>query len=61
VTIPAGRSAWVQSNYLMDSCSVIRPRQTLIVNRTITLAYRAAGNSGSQQIATPSARLILTR
>jgi hypothetical protein len=60
-TIPSGRSAWVQSNFLMGNCSLLLPGQSLVANRTITVAYRADGKTASQQIATPGARIVLAR
>ncbi len=61
VTIPPGRSAWVQSNFMMTNCSLLPPHEALTANRAITVTYRANGHEGSQQIAVLAARIILTR
>jgi hypothetical protein len=61
VGIPAGRSAWVQSNFIMRNCGSLGVNQTLTLNPSMTLAYRAGGRRGAQQIAVPGARIILTR
>jgi len=61
VTIPPGRSAWVQSNFLMSSCNLLSPDRTLIANKAITLTYQANGRSGRQRIAAASTRIILTK
>jgi hypothetical protein len=60
-TIPPGRNAWVQSNFVMHDCNLLSPRHALISNRAITLAYRANGHAGHQRIALRSGRIILTR
>jgi hypothetical protein len=61
VTIPPGRSAWVQSNFLIHHCNLLAAHGTLIANRTITLKFTVNGHAGSQRIDLPSARIILTR
>jgi hypothetical protein len=61
VTIPPGRSAWVQSNFLMSSCDLLLPDRTLIANKAITVAYRANGRSGRERITYGGSRIILTR
>jgi hypothetical protein len=58
--IRPGRSAWVQSNFEMSHCGLLRPGDTLIANRAITVTYRANRTDGSQRIAMPGARIILT-
>jgi hypothetical protein len=60
VTIPPGRSAAVQSNFLMGQCYELAARQVLTVNDAIVVDYRASGKTGQQEIAQRSARLILT-
>jgi len=59
VMIPPGRSAWVQSNFMMNNCSLRPPHAALTANRAITVTYRANGHEGSQQIAVLAARIIL--
>jgi hypothetical protein len=59
VAIPAGRDAWVQSNLLMRNCGSLRRDETLTVNRSITLTYRAGGSKGTQAISVTGARIVL--
>jgi hypothetical protein len=61
VAIPADRSAWVQSNFLMRDCGSLRGDQAPMLNRSITLAYSADGRRGTQRVAVATARIILTR
>ena len=61
VAIPPGRSAVVQSNFLMGHCDDLRPHQALTLNRAIVVAYRSGQHAGQQEIAQRSARIILTR
>lgn len=59
--IPAGRDAWVQLNFLMRRCSSLGPTAGITADRTITLAYRAGGRTGTEVVSLPGARIILTR
>jgi len=59
--IPAGRRAWVQSNFLMRNCSALRRGEVLTVNRSIALSYRAAGSSDTQAVSVAAARILLRR
>jgi hypothetical protein len=61
VTIPPGRSAAVQSNFLMGQCYELAARQVLTVNDAIVVDYRASGKTGQQEIAQRSARILLSR
>jgi hypothetical protein len=61
VAIPPGRDAWVQSNFLMRNCALLRLIEPVTVNRSITLTYGADGTKGTQVIAVRGARIILTR
>ena len=61
VTIPPGRRAWVQSNFLIHNCSLLLPHRKLITNGAVTVTFDANGHSSAQRIAVPSARIILTR
>jgi hypothetical protein len=61
VNVPAGRSAVVQSNFLMRDCGHLQPHQVLTANRAIVLAYQVGGRTGHQTVADPGARIILTR
>lgn len=60
-TIPAGRDAWVQSNFLMRNCTSLRTGEALTVNRGITLSYRAGGGQGTEAVSVAGARIVLTR
>lgn len=59
--IPAGRSAWVQSNFLMRNCGSLGRNGVMTVNRSITLTYRARGSTGTQRISVAGARIVLRR
>lgn len=61
VAIPPKRDGWVQSDFLMHNCALLRGHQPVTINRTITLRYSAAGAQGTQVIAVRGARIILTR
>jgi hypothetical protein len=61
VTIPPGRDAVVQSNFLMGRCEDIGPRQELTVNSAVVVEYRASGHAGRQQVAQRSARILLSQ
>ena len=60
VAIPAGRDGWVQSNFLMRNCSLLRRREPVMVNRSTTLKYSAGGSDGTQVVSVAGARIILT-
>jgi len=51
----------VQSNFMMNNCSLLPPHAALTANRAITITYRANGHEGSQQITVLAARIILSR
>jgi len=61
VAIPAGREGWVQLNFLMLNCDLLRSFAPATVNRSITLAYSVGDAKGTQVLSVPSARIILTR
>lgn len=61
VMIPPGRSAIVQSNFLMRHCNTLTGAQTLTVGGSLTLSYRQAAHSGQQRVTVPGARIILAR
>lgn len=61
VAIPAGREGWVQLNFLMRNCDLLRSLAPAAVNRNITLAYSVGGAKGTQVVSVPSARITLTR
>ena len=59
--IPAGRDAWVQSNFLMRHCSSLGSKGRLAVNRSITLTYRTGSTTEMQVISVTGARILVTR
>jgi hypothetical protein len=59
--IPAGRSAWGQSNFLMRNCGSLGRDEVMTVNRSITLTYRATGSTDTQRISVAGARIVLRR
>ncbi len=59
VDFPAGRDGWVQSDFLMRRCALLRG--TAAVNRSIALRYRANGGEGTQVVEVPGARIVLRR
>ena len=61
VTIPPGRSAVVQSNFLMRHCEELPRGRALVVSGSLVLSYRTAGHAGGQEVAQRSARIMLTR
>jgi hypothetical protein len=61
VAIPPERDGWVQSNFLMRNCALLRGHQPVTVNRSTTLRYNGDGGSGTQVVGVPGARIILTR
>jgi hypothetical protein len=61
VAIPGGREGWVQLNFLMRNCDLLRWLAPATVNRSITLAYSVGGAKGTQVLSVPSARITLTR
>lgn len=61
VAIPPGRSAVVQSDFLMSRCTELRPHRTLTYNRSIVVTYRLQGRAGRQKVAQGGARIVLSR
>ena len=61
MAVPPGRSAVVQSNFLMRRCDQLPPHEALTVNRAIVVAYAAGQRTGHQRITNQSASIILTR
>jgi len=59
VDIPAGRDGWVQSDFLMRRCALLRG--TAAVNRSIALRYRTNGGEGIQVVEVAGARIVLRR
>jgi len=61
VAIPPERDGWVQSDFFMRNCSLLRGHKPLTINHTITLRYSVAGTTATQVVAVRGARIILTR
>jgi hypothetical protein len=61
VAIPPERDGWVQSNFLMRNCALLRGQQPVTVNRSTTLRYTSRGSNRTQVVSIPGARIILTR
>jgi hypothetical protein len=59
--IPAGRSAWIQSNYLMRDCNAIGPHQVVTVSGGLTLTYAARGRRATEPASVAGARILLIR
>ena len=50
VTIRPGRSAVVQSNFLMRHCKSLAPKQKVVVPGSFVLSYRLSGRAGRQHV-----------
>jgi hypothetical protein len=61
VSIPPARDAWVQSNFLMKNCSLLRLIESLTVNRSTTLAYSIDSERRVQVVSVEAGQIILTR
>jgi hypothetical protein len=61
VAIPPERDAWVQSNFLMRNCALLRPPLPATTNGSITLEYSVGGSNAAQVVSVPAARILLTR
>jgi hypothetical protein len=59
VTIPPGRGATVQSNFLMHNCRALAPGKRIEVSGALVLGYRTAGRLHHKTIPLPSERLVL--
>ena len=59
VTIPPGRIATVQSNYLMRNCADLVHGRTVTVPGWLVLGYRAFGHGGVQKLSLPGRRITL--
>ena len=60
VTIPPGRIATVQSNYLMRNCEDLVHGRTVTLPGWLVLSYRAFGHGGVQKLSLPGRRITLT-
>jgi hypothetical protein len=61
VAIPPERDGWVQSNFLMRNCALLRRHRPVTVNPSTTLRYSSGGSSQTQFVSIPGARIILIR
>lgn len=61
VAIPPGRDAWVQSNFVMRRCSLLVPKERIILNRSLTLSYKVNGATTSETLGRHDWRIILRR
>jgi hypothetical protein len=50
VTVPAGRSTVVQSNFLMRHCHLLAGNRRIVVPGSFVLGYRVAGHGGTQHL-----------
>ena len=61
LVLPAGKAAIVQSNFLMDHCATLGHTETVTVNNTMAITYRADGRAGRQTLAQRGSQIVLTR
>lgn len=59
LTIPPGRIATVQSNYVFSDCKTIVAGQTVVVPGSLVLGYRASGHFHQKEIPLAGQRLVL--
>jgi len=59
--VPPGRDVGIQSNYVMRNCELLRPHESVTLNRSVTITYRDGGTTARQPISVRGARIILTR
>lgn len=59
VTIPPGRSAVVQSNFLMRDCRELTSGRTVTVPGSLPLVYRSGGHTRRQTVSQTSAGFVL--
>jgi hypothetical protein len=59
--VPPGKSALVQTTFLMGRCDKLRRHRRLVANRVITVAYRDGTSAGHQDVPQRAARIVLTR
>ena len=61
IDIPPGRDVGIQSDYVMRSCNLLRPHESITLNRSVTITYREGGTAARQPIQVRGARIILTQ
>jgi hypothetical protein len=61
VTLPPGRIATVQSNYLMRHCAALASGRKIVVPGSLVLNYRLSGRIHRTMIPLPGQRFVLVR
>lgn len=61
VTIPPGRIATVQSNFLMRHCGELTAGQTITISGALVLGYRTAGRKDSQPMNLSGNRIVVVQ
>jgi hypothetical protein len=61
VDIPPGRNVGIQSDYVMRNCKLLRPHESITLNRSVTITYRQGETTAREPIGVRGARIILTR
>jgi hypothetical protein len=59
VTLPPGRIATVQSNYLMHDCAALASGRKIVVPGSLVLHYRVSGRIHQKMIPLPSQRFVV--
>lgn len=59
LTLPPGRIATVQSNYLMHDCAALASGRKVVVPGSLVLRYRAAGRIHEKTVPLPSQRFVV--
>ncbi|HKO26384.1 MAG TPA: hypothetical protein VJU80_02925 [Solirubrobacteraceae bacterium] len=59
LTLPPGRIATVQSNYVFSNCKTIAPGQTVVVPGSLVLVYRESGHVHQKEIPMAGQRIVL--
>ncbi len=59
VRIRPGRSAVVQSNFLMRECQTLGQGRTVAMPGKLTLHYSLSGKTGTQRLVQPNARFVI--
>ena len=60
-TIPAGRRAWIQANYLMRDCVALPPHRVVRVGGRLTLSYADGAGARTQTVSVAGGRILLSR
>jgi hypothetical protein len=59
VTVPPGRIATVQANFLIQHCKTLAPGERVVVPGSLVIGYRQAGHSRRKEIALPETRFAV--